>query len=922
MSPAKFTLVFWVVSIVIANPATLQSADAHPRVIGFERIYSGEKADAVAGGQLLLGELNCTSCHQVDKSLETYIQKKQAPVLDSVGSRVRPNYLLKFLADPQATKPGTTMPNILAGLPEAERKEKVEAIVHFLATTGTIGEAAALRQSVNRGDNLYHHIGCLACHDPRKEDSPKDGLPTSIPLGTPSRKYTVPGLTQFLSDPLAVRPGGRMPHLNLEPQDARDIASFLLKDLDISSGLQFALYEGSWDRMPDFSKLTPKEVGEAGGFDLGVTKKKDGFALRFDGHINIPKAASYLFLIGSDDGSRLFIDGKLVIDNDGIHPYQQKRKQLEIIAGLHAVAVEYFEQGGEEVLKVEFQAEGQPQQLLDTLIAAPPAKKTEAPQEGAFTVSNELAAKGKEYFTTLGCASCHNLKKDGELLVSKLTAPALAQLKGNGGCLSDAPVKTPFYALNTKQKQSIAVAIAGVKGPARQPLVGTKASESLIAQNLVRFNCIACHQRGELGGVEEARNPHFKSDMPEMGDEGRLPPSLNGVGAKLRPEWMQTVFSEGAKDRPYMFTRMPKFGMANVGTLVAALDEADKGSLKPVPKLDVDDSDKKFKAAGRRLVGGQAFGCIKCHTFADKKSTGIQALSLTTMTKRLRPEWFHHYMQAPQAYRPGTRMPNVFPDGQTTLPKILDGSVDKQNRAMWAYLADGDKAILPVGLVTGAIELVAYDEAIMYRNFIEGAGPRAIGVGFPEKLNLAFDANNLRLALIWQGAFMDASRHWEGRGAGFQPPLGDNVIKLTDGVPFAALENDKAPWPGGIAKEHGYRFGGYTLGPKRMPTFEYRFGEIKVADHTAPYGADDVYIFRRTLSLVSEKPISNLYFRAAAGGKIEDSGGGSYKIDDQWTMKIGSPKRPLVRENNGKQELLVPVTFGGKSASITQEFEW
>ena len=53
-----------------------------------------------------------------------------------------------------------------------------------------------------------------------------------------------------------------MPHLNLEPQDARDIASFLLKDLDISSGLQFALYEGSWDRLPDFGKLTPKEVGE------------------------------------------------------------------------------------------------------------------------------------------------------------------------------------------------------------------------------------------------------------------------------------------------------------------------------------------------------------------------------------------------------------------------------------------------------------------------------------------------------------------------------------------------------------------------------------------------------------------------------------------------------------------------------------
>ncbi len=922
MPLAKFAPGCLLTVLAFAWTCVAFTADAHPRVIGFERFHAGEKGDLVVGGQLLLGELNCTSCHQVDKVVETYVQKKQAPVLDTVGSRVRPNYLLKFLADPQTIKPGTTMPNVLAGLPEAERKEKVEAIVHFLATTGTIGEAAALRQSVNRGDNLYHHIGCLACHDPRKEDSPKDPLPTSIPLGTPSRKYTVPGLTQFLADPLAVRPGGRMPHLNLEPQDARDIASFLLKDLDISSGLQFALYDGSWDRLPDFSKLTPKEVGEAGGFDVGVTKKTDNFALRFDGHINIPKAGNYLFLIGSDDGSRLFIDGKLVIDNDGIHPFQQKRKQMQITAGLHAVAVEYFEQGGEETLQVEYQAEGQPQQKLDTLVAAPPAKKSDKPEEGAFVVNNDMAAKGKEYFTTLGCASCHNLKKDGQQIVSKLTAPTLAQLKGNGGCLKDAPAKTPIYALNEKQKQSITAAIAGINGPPRRPLVGKLASEELISQNLVRFNCVACHSRGQLGGVEEARNPHFKSDMPEMGDEGRLPPPLAGVGAKLRPEWMQTVFNEGAKDRPYMFTRMPKFGMANVGSLVTALDEADKNGLKPVPKLDVEDSDKKFKAAGRRLVGGQAFGCIKCHTFADKKSTGIQALSLTTMTKRLRPEWFHHYMQAPQAYRPGTRMPNVFPDGQTTLPTVLEGSVDKQDRAMWAYLADGDKAVLPVGLVTGAIELIAYDEAIMYRNFIEGAGPRAIGVGYPEKLNLAFDANNLRLALIWQGAFMDAARHWEGRGVGFQPPLGDNVVKLTDGVPFAALENDKAPWPGVPAKEQGYRFGGYVLGPKRMPTFEYSFGEIKIVDAPVPYGEADVYVFRRTLSLVSEKPIPNLYFRAAAVGKIEETGGGSYKMDGQWTMKIGSKRKPLVRENNGKQELLVPVTFDGKAASITQEFEW
>src|SRR5262245_3247987 len=104
------------------SPVMLSAADAPPRVIGFERIYAERQSDAVAAGHLLLGELNCTSCHQAEPAMASAIQRKPAPVLDSVCSRVRPQYLLKFLADPQATKPGTTMPNVLAGFSAAERE--------------------------------------------------------------------------------------------------------------------------------------------------------------------------------------------------------------------------------------------------------------------------------------------------------------------------------------------------------------------------------------------------------------------------------------------------------------------------------------------------------------------------------------------------------------------------------------------------------------------------------------------------------------------------------------------------------------------------------------------------------------------------------------------------------------------------------
>lgn len=903
-----------ITSALALVPSTAMAADAQPRVIGFERFHADGK-ESLRGGQLLLGELNCTSCHTPAASLASSVQKKPAPILTSVGSRVKMNYLMKFIADPQTVKPGTTMPGVLHTLPEAERAAAAEAIVHFLATTGTTQETSPLRQSAIRGDKIYHEVGCIACHDSRKDGAA--ALPTSIPIGTPSRKYTLAGLTEFLSDPLKVRPGGRMPHL-LNGTDARDVAAFLLNDLPLASGLQFAYYEGTWDKLPDFSTLTPKSTGDASSIDVSVVKAKENFALRFDGLLQIPADGTYLFLIGSDDGSRLSIDGKVLIDNDGVHPFSQKRKPLKLKAGLVPFVVEYFENAGEEQLQVLVEREGHPQQSLSDLVAIPAPKAPsggESPAE--FVAKPELAGKGRELFTSLGCANCHQLEVAGSLVAAKQGAPSLDALKGEGGCLEPARGKTPYYALGDVQRTSLVEAIKAAKTPAADA-----PKEQLISAQMVRFNCYACHARGELGGVEEARNPHFLSDMPEMGDEGRIPPALTGVGAKLQDSWLKTVFAEGAKDRPYMATRMPRFGVENVGDLLVNLPEVDLAKAKPATKVDGDMEDKKFKAAGRRLVGSQGFSCVKCHTFADKKATGIQALSMTTMTKRLRPEWFHNYLLNPQEFRPGTRMPAAWPNGVTQLPTILDGSTDKQIMSIYAYLTDGDKALLPIGLVTGKMEIIAFDEAVIYRNFIEGAGSRAIGVGYPEKLNLAFDANNDRLAMIWHGSFIDAARHWTGRGVGYEPPLGDNVLKLPEGTAFATLTSAEAKWPGENAEQAGYKFLGYRLGEQRRPTFRYQFGETTISDYPAPLGDSDAFIFSRQFTLESAKPVEGLYYRAMVAGNIELKDDGSYLIDSKWTTKITAGAKPIVRSSDGKMELLVPVTFENGKASITQTYDW
>ncbi len=217
-------------------------------------------------------------------------------------------------------------------------------------------------------------------------------------------------------------------------------------------------------------------------------------------------------------------------------------------------------------------------------------------------------------------------------------------------------------------------------------------------------------------------------------------------------------------------------------------------------------------------------------------------------------------------------------------------------------------------------------EAKIYRNFIEGAGNRAIGVGFDGGINMAFDADQMRLALVWIGGFMDAGRHWTGRGQGHQPPLGYGVIAGPQGQPFAQLGSLLDPWPESKARSEGYRFKGYTLaGAQRLPIFNYRFGDLMVQDACTPSGqaADNSASLSRKLTFTGSSQES-LYFRAAAGKDIKPQANGGFRIADTATMTLGTSTgaKPVLREISGLWELLVPITLTDGVATIDQELSY
>lgn len=75
----------------------------------------------------------------------------------------------------------------------------------------------------------------------------------------------------------------------------------------------------------------------------GVSKRFEWFAIDYTGRFWIDKPATYEFELTSDDGAKLFIDGKLVVDNDGVHAPATQSGTADLRRGIHTMRVEYFQ---------------------------------------------------------------------------------------------------------------------------------------------------------------------------------------------------------------------------------------------------------------------------------------------------------------------------------------------------------------------------------------------------------------------------------------------------------------------------------------------------------------------------------------------------------------------------------------------------
>ncbi len=644
-------------------------------------------ADAQAGpalhqlpalrGLVLIDEFQCAACHENDLGPSPF-PPKQAPDLRWAAGRLHADFIERFIADPAKIKAGTSMPNVMHGLSEVERRDAAREITHYLLSVGKyeLQKEVFDASAAEEGRELFHTIGCVACHAPRDDAGDEIQVKDSAPLENPAEKFSLTGLASFLLNPLASRPSGRMPDMLLSEGEAKALASYLVS-------------------------LPAHQRGQ--------------------GHTPL-------------------------------------------------------------------------------------------------AVDRELAERGRSRFRDLGCVRCHDQGWPSDDSGGKLRSSiALSQVRADRGCLSQQPGPWPDFQLTSSQHAAIIAATQ----TGSVDLTG----EQQIAASLLAFRCTNCHQRGQLGGVSAERDPYFQTTNANLGPNGRIPPQLTGVGAKLKPRWLRQVLVSGRAIRPYVKTRMPRFGADNVEHLVDLLPQVDQPPLAATPTYP---ESKEFKDASHQLVGKDGLNCIACHTFRLKGGATMPAVDLTEMAERLNEKWFHAYMKSPQQYSPNTVMPSFWPGGRAIRKDILDGDVDAQVSALWRYLLDDRQARPPKGLVEEPLILVADDEAVMLRRSYPGVGKRGIGVGYPSQVNLVFDAEQMRLAMLWQGKFADPGGVWRSQGHGNVRPLSRDVLRFPAGP---ELDDADSPWIVDEGRPPNHHFRGYFLDDRQRPTFMYRFENVEVEDY-------------------------------------------------------------------------------------------
>lgn len=137
----------------------------------------------------------------------------------------------------------------------------------------------------------------------------------------------------------------------LEPQSAPE---------NLNAGLNYRYFEkdGIWHELPDFSQMQPAKTGVSASVKLGMEERDEHWGLVFEGFMKIDKKGLYTFYLNSDDGSKLFINDELIINNDKTHAETEKSGKAALKKGYYPIRIGFFENELSQVLEFKYSGPG------------------------------------------------------------------------------------------------------------------------------------------------------------------------------------------------------------------------------------------------------------------------------------------------------------------------------------------------------------------------------------------------------------------------------------------------------------------------------------------------------------------------------------------------------------------------------------
>jgi len=280
-----------------------------------------------------------------------------------------------------------------------------------------------------------------------------------------------------------------------------------------------------------------------------------------------------------------------------------------------------------------------------------------------LTAPNEAAViePGRTLAQSAGCLNCHALKIENRFAARPLAD--LAPDKWNQGCLADKSgedSKAPRFDFSPAERAALQAFAATDRASLTRhvPIDFAERQSGLL-------RCAACHGK-------------FESFPP-----------LDGLGGKLKPEWMK-AFIGGAvtyKPRPWIEARMPAFVQFADGLAIGLAARHGFPPQTPAePPIDMEAA-----KIGRKLVSATGgFVCVSCHAAGSVAAIQVfesQGVNFAYAGARAQKSYFHRWVRNPLRIDPATKMPVYFDaEGKSPLADYYNGDAEKQIEAIWQYI--------------------------------------------------------------------------------------------------------------------------------------------------------------------------------------------------------------------------------------------